>query len=285
LRSQGFNYAYRRTANKSAPATPEQSSALSNNHHPSSNRRTNGSRVADSAASVSEVLINSAAPDDRADDDKNAKKKSIKKEKEREHDEKDGAGVGLISAVDMAENCVSLSSAAAKPLPRSLVASPAPSASASRASPMDLMSPTESSGARTPVNNRPKRNPWTLFINQLPVPVSEDEIKTFFGPAASNIISVKIPINHFNKQQKAVAFVEFGDKDAMEDAINRHHEALRDAHPKVTIAVDTSEGGSRNTARGAGRGRGGYARVSFGGTTRGRGDGSDGPSARRMDIK
>jgi RNA recognition motif-containing protein len=40
----------------------------------------------------------------------------------------------------------------------------------------------------------------------------------------SKIISVKIPINHVNKQQKAVAFVEFGDKDAMEDAINRHHE-------------------------------------------------------------
>lgn len=152
-----------------------------------SNRRTNGSRVADSAASVSEVLINSAAPDDRADDDKYAKKKSFKKEKERERDEKDGAGGGLISTVDMTENSGSLSSAAAKPLPRSLVASPAPSASASRGSPMDLMSPTESSGTRTPVNNRPKRNPWTLFVNQLPVPVSEDEIKTFFGPAASNV--------------------------------------------------------------------------------------------------
>jgi len=66
--------------------------------------------------------------------------------------------------------------------------------------------------------------------------------------------------------------------------MNQHREALRDTHPKVTIAMDPTEGGSRSTAR-AGRGRGGYARVSFGGITRGRGDGSDGLSARRMDIK
>ena len=164
-------------------------------------------------------------------------------------------GIELTGAIEANGNGTSLSSAAAKPLPRSLVASPAPSASGSRASPMDLMSPPEGSSARAPVNSRSKRNPWTLFINQLPVPVSEDEIKAFFGPAGSNvrghpppicflridqshflmkIISVKIPINHYNRQQKAVAFVEFRDKDAMEYAISGHHEASI-AHPKAVI--------------------------------------------------
>lgn len=191
-------------------------------------------------------MVNSALPDGHTDADKHAKKKLTKEE--RESGEMGDVRTEPAGAVEMDDTGLSLSSAAAKSLPRSLAASPAPSPSTNRPSQIDLASPTESGGTRTPVNNRLKRNPWTLFINQLPVPVSEDEIKAYFGPAASKvccdrialepacrlttlyvlilakIIGVKIPINHFNKQQKAVAFVEFGDKDTMEDAINKHHD-------------------------------------------------------------
>lgn len=83
-----------------------------------------------------------------------------------------------------------MAAASSKPLPRSLAASPAPSTSAGRSGPQDLTSPTDSTGARTPLTARPKRNPWTLFVNQLPVPVSEDEIRTFFGQAAPNVGAV-----------------------------------------------------------------------------------------------
>lgn len=115
--------------------------------------------------------------------------------------------------------------------------------------------------------------------------------------AQNKIINIKIPINHYNKQQKAVAFVEFGDKEAMDDALAKRHEvstvieanvrmhlsslasyqkSLGDANPKVAVALD-SDGGQRGTVRGSGRGgRGVFGRGSFGGNTRGRVDGGEG---------
>jgi hypothetical protein len=151
------------------------------------NRQTNGFRVTDSMSSVNEAIVNSAWPAGHTDADKHANKKLTKKEKEREGDEMDDVRTELATAVEIDDHGISLSTAVAKPLPRSLATSPAPSASTNRRSQIDLASPTESSGTRTPVNNGLKRNPWTLFVNQLPVPVSEDEIKAFFGSAASKV--------------------------------------------------------------------------------------------------
>lgn len=136
---------------------------------------TNGAHDSESAVKLNGIASGSTAPGSPIiGNDKASKKKLSKKEGKAES--------GANAVVD--DNTALSASAAAKPLPRSLAPSPAPSTSANRS---DLISPTESTGARTPVTNRPKRNPWTLFVNQLPVPVSEDEIKTFFGSAASNV--------------------------------------------------------------------------------------------------
>lgn len=42
-------------------------------------------------------------------------------------------------------------------------------------------------GAQTPTGRRGSRNPWTLFVKHLPVPITEEEIKDFFGEAKSGV--------------------------------------------------------------------------------------------------
>lgn len=118
------------------------------------------------------------------------KKKLGKSERERERQKKNDDKAESSTLGDSEERSNALAAASSKPLPRSLAASPAPSTSAGRSGPQDLTSPTDSTGARTPLTARPKRNPWTLFVNQLPVPVSEDEIRTFFGSAATNVRTI-----------------------------------------------------------------------------------------------
>jgi len=114
-----------------------------------------------------------------------------------------------------------------------------------------LVSPDgESGGALTPLSRRGSRNPWTLFVKHLPVPVTEDEIKDFFGDAKSGvsilllcllyclaepysqIVYVKIPYatQGTNRLQKHFAYVEFGDEEAMKaglaskgDVCDRNH--------------------------------------------------------------
>ncbi|KAF8306250.1 hypothetical protein DL93DRAFT_2232656 [Clavulina sp. PMI_390] len=253
LKSQGFNYAYRRKT----PA-PAESTAP-----PSSQAQVAGAIPPTNGASTSP---GSPAPESPGPDGRKRLSKANQPKKPTDD-----------TPLTDAES--SLAPASSKAAPRSLAASPAPSASAGRA---DLVSPTDSTGARTPLTARPKRNPWTLFVNSLPVPVTEDEIRDFFGPSASNITHIKIPINFHSKQQKAVAFVEFGDKDAMDEALAKHNETIGETHPKVAIATDNTES-PKPAGRGSGRGgRGGY-RGGFGATRGGRHDGGD-SGARKPDA-
>lgn len=85
-----------------------------------------------------------------------------------------------------------LSTAAARPLPRSSAPSPAPSTSVAPPEHTDLASPTDSAGARTPLTNRPKRNPNTLFVNHLPLNVTEEEVRQFFGTSAEGVSDRRI---------------------------------------------------------------------------------------------
>lgn len=53
--------------------------------------------------------------------------------------------------------------------------------------PTSPVAETASGGSQTPVGRRGSRNPWTLFVKHLPVPVSEEEIREFFGEAAPGV--------------------------------------------------------------------------------------------------
>ncbi|KAG8759617.1 hypothetical protein FRC11_001721, partial [Ceratobasidium sp. 423] len=71
-----------------------------------------------------------------------------------------------------------------------------------------------STGAQTPPTG-PRRHPWTIYMRPLPNPVSEDEIRTFFGESASLITNIKIPIDFKNpaQPQRGFAYVEFADEE------------------------------------------------------------------------
>ncbi|QRV87206.1 hypothetical protein RhiJN_15224 [Ceratobasidium sp. AG-Ba] len=121
-----------------------------------------------------------------------------------------------------------------------------------------------STGAQTPPTG-PRRHPWTLFVRGLPIPTSEDELKELFGESASGITNIKIPLDH-NQQhqpQRGFAYVEFTDEDTMRAGLEKHGESIRDSKPTVEISNPTNPSSFRG--RGGAPGRGG----------RGRGGGGD----------
>ena len=88
---------------------------------------------------------------------------------------------------------------------------------------LTVLSGAESIGAQTPTSRRPARNPWTLFI-RLPVPVTEQELRDFFQEAKEGITKVTLPQNTFGRGR--VAYVEFGDEEAMKEGLSKHAEVI-----------------------------------------------------------
>jgi len=115
----------------------------------------------------------------------------------------------------------------------------------------DVPSPVESNGTRTPTSRKPSRNPWTLFM-KMQVGADEAEVRGFFGEHGSGIIRVHYPQSIAGKAQK-IAYVEFGDEEAMKAALEGHAETLQGLVPEVKQALDR-EGGYRGRGGGS-RGR------------------------------
>ncbi|EPS95900.1 hypothetical protein FOMPIDRAFT_1131613 [Fomitopsis schrenkii] len=141
-----------------------------------------------------------------------------------------------------------------------------------------LTSPTtESTGARTPTSRRPARNPWTIFMRMLE-PSDESAVREFYGEAKAGITKITYPQNYPGRSQK-MCYVEFGDEAAMKAGLERQGEKLRDFVPELKQATDKESrnadniGGPRGGYRGGFRGRGGYAArgLSAAGLTRGTG--------------
>jgi hypothetical protein len=95
-----------------------------------------------------------------------------------------------------------------------------------------------STGTGTPTSKRSTRNPWTLFL-RIPAGTStstpegtstpggggadEPAIRAFFGAAAGGIVRVNYP-SSFAGREKRVAYVEFGDEEAMMAGLAGHAE-------------------------------------------------------------
>ncbi|GJJ07801.1 hypothetical protein Clacol_002006 [Clathrus columnatus] len=273
LKSQGFNYSYRRTATPTTTAPTPQSttSALPQQQQQLSQTKAltpaptgppsvrNATPVNAEVASTSPVnpspsqpesvngsKMNGAAIFESTRDRQQARKQQKKeREKERRKDEKDRETPGK----DTPEKKDSLMSHQ----PRPSTSSSVPSGDG------ELISPAEGTGGRTPTGPpRRQRNPWTLFM-KLPIPVNENELREFFQDAKDGITNVKITQGGFGRSR--VAFIEFGDEEAMKAGLNKHAEKLKDQLVNVTIADD--RGGDRPSDRGGfggrGRGRGGFA--------------------------
>ncbi|KAJ8085862.1 hypothetical protein PM082_004681 [Marasmius tenuissimus] len=130
-------------------------------------------------------------------------------------------------------------------------------------------------GARTPRGNKPARNPWTIFL-RLTVSTTDADLREFFGEAKSGITKISFPSTTQAGRSQKLAYVEFGDEEAMKLAFSSHAEKLNDAVPELKQATDretrdrereqnASGGFTSNPAFSSGRGGRGRGRGGQGG--------------------
>jgi hypothetical protein len=235
LKSQGFNYAYRRQAapapipavgGTSTPAPQEPSGSgnptgpakLASLNPPSKvGTPTPPSKAPSPApppaisahASVPQQVLNpvlpsaptpkpatpapseptASAPQANGSGDKELSKKEKRKQKEKEKKESvkaansnanaPGNGSGRATPADKGGEQQKRSNGLAPP---SSVAADGPVPD-----PTSPVAETASGGSQTPIGRKGSRNPWTLFVKHLPVPVAEEEIREFFGEAAAGV--------------------------------------------------------------------------------------------------
>lgn len=154
---------------------------------------------------------------DKAEKEKQ-KRKEKKERKDKEKAEREAGETGGATEGDATPS-------AEVQIPKSGKETPAPEASTSAAADTDsgLKSPTAEStgGARTPTSKGPKRNPWTLFM-RMPVQATEAELRDFFGDAKDGIIKINLPPAIAGRAK--IAYVEFGDEDAMKAGLEKRAE-------------------------------------------------------------
>lgn len=101
------------------------------------------------------------------------------------------------------------------------------------------------------------RNPFTLYISQLKeaLPVSEEEIRNYFGPAAAGIAGIKLVYDKPHRRttssgkeepeqprrQRPFAYVEFKDASAMEHGLQRQGEVIKDNVKPVLEHADSNK--------------------------------------------
>ncbi|KAK4686482.1 hypothetical protein P7C73_g3646, partial [Tremellales sp. Uapishka_1] len=120
----------------------------------------------------------------------------------------------------------------------------------------------ENSSSKTEEGNEnaepaePPKPRHSLYLKGIPIPTTEDEMKTFFGDCASKITSVKFVYDHITKNQKNFAYVDFANAEDMQEGLKSHAETIRE----TAVAVSVSNPPVRHAyseSFGRGRGRGG----------------------------
>ncbi|TFY55039.1 hypothetical protein EVJ58_g8501 [Rhodofomes roseus] len=310
LKSQGFNYAYRRTVTPST-AGPTPGSATS--PLPTTGASSGGAATPTVATKPSGTPVperpvpphmNAAskstastppppnAPSSGRETPKDAKtnggpspadkaeRERAKKERKKERKQQERAEREAATVTKEKEG----GSKPPTPLPEAASSPPPPGQAKSGKGTPDLLgdvknddggltSPaTESTGARTPTSRRPPRNPWTIFM-RMAEPASEQEVREFYGEAKAGITKVTYPQNFPGRQQK-MCYVEFGDEAAMKAGLERQGDKLKDFVPELKQATDKE---SRNAENG-GPPRGGFRLTRGNGFDRkGNGDAPSGP--------
>ncbi|KAI1788951.1 hypothetical protein LXA43DRAFT_1023286 [Ganoderma leucocontextum] len=103
---------------------------------------------------------------------------------------------------------------------------------------------TESTGARTPTSKRPARNPWTIFM-RMSNPANEAEVRDFFGDAKEGITRISYPGNFAGRNQK-MCYIEFGDEEGMRAGLMKGGQTLNDCLPEVKQATDKESRNAEN---------------------------------------
>ena len=253
--TKGFNYAYRRTASSNlapTPGSPTVNLPSNNVSHPPTKVSTpapdrstpphivSNNKVVSTTPQTSGKLAtrdSATTPEDKSTGSQSValdrgEKEKLKRERKKEKKERERAEKDSIK--DNAEG--EQASISGKDTPISPVSDSAPKSAAVPTE--DIPSPAESSGTRTPTSRKSARNPWTLFL-RMQVGATEEEIREFFGEHRAGvsltncamttilkylqITRVNYPPSHAGKTQR-IAYVEFGDEEAMKAALVGHAE-------------------------------------------------------------
>lgn len=290
LKSQGFNYAYRRTATGNVAQTPNSAvSSLSNTTPPTKGptpapmekpasplpKEVKSPLAATSplisgkeAPRDSQIKTNgtttpSGPPSEKADRggykrnqrrDRKDRERPEREAKEQERESTEEKTDAAPATVPDSQPAV-VQSGKATPVPDDGVTTDGLEGG--------LKSPlTDSTGARTPTSRRPFRHPHTLFL-RFSEPLSEADIQEFFGGEEAGISRVNTP-QPFHNRGHRIAYVEFADEDKMKAGLEKNNEKIKDMTIEVKIAHDRGEGGERGRGGPRGRGRGGYASRALG---------------------
>ncbi|PWY98644.1 hypothetical protein BCV70DRAFT_25350 [Testicularia cyperi] len=122
-------------------------------------------------------------------------------------------------------------------------------------------------GRKSPTGPRKVRNPYTLYVSQLKeaLPVTEDEIRTYFGPAASGISGIKLVFDKPHRRttssgkedtepqrrQRPFAYVEFKDDVAMAEGLKRQGEVIKGDIKPVLEQADSNKASQQLAAASA----------------------------------
>ncbi|KAJ3856184.1 hypothetical protein EV368DRAFT_32987 [Lentinula lateritia] len=317
LKSQGFNYAYRRSATvRATPTSANPSNTVSPKHKPPSKSATPAPKVVSpappstavdravpphlagkgSTGTSSKAASGTGTPSSEPRDQKEA----VKGEKEGDQDGS-GAKDKETAKLEKAERDKQKRKEKKERNRAQAAAAAAASASATiddTKSPIDqLKSPasvtgTLSGGVRTPKSARPPRNPWTIFM-RMNAAMTENELREFYAQGVKEgggVTKVHFPNTTGAGRAQKLAYVEFGDEETMKRGLERSGQSLNGSIPELKQATDreTREREQRERAashgsfRGRGRGGGGFASrgLAAAGLTRGGGRGNGaGPGA------
>ncbi|KAG5641902.1 hypothetical protein DXG03_003989 [Asterophora parasitica] len=298
LKSQGFNYAYRRTATTSGGTPTTANVALPGTSQPPTKGPTPQPPAPEPAPTAAPSLpasqsapsqpVQPASPatttatgkdspvpkangeksekdKERAEKEK-AKKKEKKERKERERAEREAAGSPTPNTQNEAKG-TKASADAGTPKSVSTPLLPESTSAASNVSgagggPKSPTTGTE--GARTPKSGKPARNPWTIFL-RMPshLTVTDPELKDFFGsPAKEKIMKIHHPTSIPGRAK--IAYVEFEDEQAMRLGLEGHKGKVGDVAIEVKQATDRESRGE-GSYRGGPGGRGAHGRGRGGG--------------------
>ncbi|KAF6742618.1 Ser/Thr protein phosphatase [Ephemerocybe angulata] len=259
LKSQGFNYAYRRTATVAPTPNATSSPLPPAQNNLSTNPPTKASTPAPERPLPPHLANKStpSTPPPNAGDSENPDTSSringastpSEKDKGKRKDKKDKKDRG---SIDNGTSTPDLANSTSSTAPADTPTNEMPDTSKTEED--GVKSPTDGSGGnRTPKTGKPARNPWTIFMRWAgTVQATEAEIRDFYNEAKEGITRVNIPPPFAGRAR--LAYVEFGDEDAMKAGFEKHSEKLKDIIPEVKQAIDRD---NRDSFRGRGRGRGG----------------------------
>nr|CDI56775.1 ser thr protein phosphatase [Melanopsichium pennsylvanicum 4] len=122
-------------------------------------------------------------------------------------------------------------------------------------------------GRKSPSGPRRARNPYTLYVSQLKeaLPVTEEELRSYFGPAAAGIFGIKLVFDKphrrgasssgkedlaepLQRRQRPFAYVEFRDEVAMQEGLKRQGEVLKGDIKPALEQADSNKASQLQTA-------------------------------------